>query len=90
MRRLIAVSGIVVALTFAYVPSVVSGQERLTQQCATVSTEQTRRFCNLVVEAIEIAQPHIGLALTGGNPVPGANSTLGMRVGSVPRISIGG
>ena len=46
--------------------------------------------CRLVVQALEIAQPRLGLAFAGGNPVPGTASTLGMRVGTLPRISLGG
>jgi len=59
--------------------------------CATfgVGSEANRR-CNLVVQSIDILQPPIGMAMSGGNPVPGTASTLGMRLGSVPRISLGG
>jgi hypothetical protein len=71
-------------------PAVVSAQETLIQQCnAQISNDQTRRFCHLVVEAIEIGQPRVGITLAGGNPVPGASSTLGMRLGAVPRVSVG-
>ncbi len=67
-------------------PATLHAQERLTQQCSTIGTDQTRRFCNLVVEAVEIGQPRAGIAFVGGNPVTGAASTLGMRLASVPRI----
>lgn len=80
------------ALLVLACPAVGSAQESLIQQCATISNDPdhpTRRFCNLVVEAIEIGQPRVGLALAGGNPVPGASSTLGMRLGAVPRVSLG-
>jgi hypothetical protein len=36
----------------------------------------------------EITQQRVGTAFTGGNPVPGASSTLGMRLGAIPRISL--
>lgn len=45
--------------------------------------------CELTAQAVEIAEPRIGLAFSGGNPVEGTASTLGMRIGSVPRISVG-
>lgn len=71
--------------------AMVSAQESLIQQCNDqISNDQTRRFCHLVVEAIEIGQPRVGLSLAGGNPVPGASSTMGMRLGAVPRVSVGG
>ena len=72
---------------FVLLPSALRAQEGLLQQCSTISSSNSRLFCNMVVEAIEIAQPRFGLALTGGNPLAGSASTLGMRVGSVPRIA---
>src|SRR5688572_18344951 len=70
-------------------PGAAAAQD-LNQRCATVANQSDQRFCNLLVEALDIAQPRIGLALVGGNPVPGASSTLGMRLGTVPRISLAG
>jgi hypothetical protein len=46
-------------------------------------------YCYRVAEAIQIVQPRVGIALSGGNPVIGTASTLGMRLGAMPRISIG-
>jgi hypothetical protein len=54
-----------------------------------VGTEANRR-CNLLVQSLDILQPPLGLAMSGGNPVPGTASTLGLRLGSVPRLSLGG
>lgn len=48
------------------------------------------RSCDALVEAMLITQARSGMAFTGGNPVPGASSTLGMKLGTVPRISLGG
>src|SRR5687767_11780950 len=68
-----------------------TAQSELSSQCeAANAPDSTRRYCNLVAEAIGIAQPRVGLALAGGNPVPGASSTLGMRLGAIPRISVAG
>ncbi|HEY8468936.1 MAG TPA: hypothetical protein VIL18_04805 [Longimicrobiales bacterium] len=47
-------------------------------------------FCSLVAQGIEVIQPRIGLAAAGGNPVAGTASTLGMRLGRSPRVSVGG
>lgn len=66
-------------------------EEALVAGCAAATSgasELTRRFCNLVGQAVEIAQPTVGLTATGGNPVPGTASTLGMRLGSLPRFTV--
>ncbi len=44
--------------------------------------------CRLAVGAARVIQPRLATALFGGNPVPGTASTLGMRIGSLPRMSI--
>jgi hypothetical protein len=46
--------------------------------------------CNLMVQTFDLLQAPLGLAMSGGNPVPGTASTLGLRLGSIPRISVGG
>jgi len=63
--------------------------QRCTEIGATGNPEAGRR-CNLFVQTLDILQPPLGMAVSGGNPVPGTASTLGMRLGSVPRISVGG
>src|SRR5688500_15196688 len=35
----------------------------------------------------EIMMQRAGIALSGGNPVPGASSTLGLRLRALPRLS---
>jgi len=52
--------------------------------------DEVRAFCNLVAQGIEAIQPRIGLAAAGGNPIAGTASTLGMRLGRSPRVSVGG
>jgi hypothetical protein len=42
----------------------------------------------VVREAVEMLQPRAAIGLSGGNPIAGASSTLGMRIGSVPRITV--
>ena len=69
-------------------PAIVVAQSELEQKCRPVTHDPTYRFCNMVAQAIDIAQPRIGLSLAGGNPLPGASSTLGMRIGTIPRISL--
>lgn len=50
--------------------------------------QRIEQYCNVVGQSIEITQPRLGIALSGGNPLPGTASTLGMRLGSLPRISV--
>jgi hypothetical protein len=63
-------------------------EEGFGSQCATAGT-LVAEYCYRVAEAIQIVQPRVGIALSGGNPVIGTASTLGMRLGAMPRISIG-
>lgn len=81
---------VALALAPALVPAAAAAQS-LEQQCANLSfgSAQAQQYCDLVVGAIRVAQPRLGLGLTGGDPVPGSASTLGMRMGHVPRISVG-
>lgn len=44
--------------------------------------------CRLAVGSARVIQPRLAAALFGGNPVPGTASTLGMRIGSLPRMSV--
>lgn len=44
--------------------------------------------CNAVAQHAHMAQAAAGIALAGGNPVPGASSTLGMRIGKIPRMTV--
>lgn len=46
--------------------------------------------CNATVHDLMVLQPRLGIGLVGGNPVAGASSTLGMRIGRVPRITVAG
>ncbi|MGH7475012.1 MAG: hypothetical protein ACRELD_01865 [Longimicrobiales bacterium] len=50
--------------------------------------ERVEQYCNLVALTVEATQPRLGLGLSGGNPVPGTGSTLGMRLGTLPRLSL--
>ena len=62
--------------------------QSLRDQCQSASREEVRTFCGHVADATDIVPSRIGIALSGGNPVPGTASTLGMRIGSLPRISL--
>lgn len=84
------------AMAASLVPTLLQAQqndEDPLRDCVTITggigTPADRR-CNLLVQTFDILQPTLGLAMSGGNPVPGTASTLGLRLGSIPRISIGG
>ena len=47
-------------------------------------------FCRTVALGAEALLPAMVLAAEGGNPVPGTASTLGMRLTSMPRWTLGG
>jgi hypothetical protein len=84
--RALAVAAILVACTTV---AAAAQSENLRAQCAPASRSAVRVLCENVADATVILQPRASLALTGGNPVPGTASTLGMRLGSMPRTSLG-
>ncbi len=47
-------------------------------------------YCRTVALGAEQLLPMLVLAVEGGNPVPGTASTLGMRLATMPRWSLGG
>ena len=80
---------LVFALGAVLLPAPAFAQNDLTARCTGVPNDPGRRFCNLIAEAIEIGQARVGIVFTGGNPVPGAASTVGMRIGKLPRVAVG-
>ena len=44
-------------------------------------------MCMRMGNVAELAQVRTGIALAGGNPLAGASSTLGLRLGAIPRLS---
>lgn len=46
-----------------------------------------RDDCFTVAQAVESAQPQLGILLAGGNPTLGTASTGGIRLGVLPRVS---
>jgi hypothetical protein len=90
-----AAFGLLALLGLAAPPTARAQEDALAGRCAEASAgvgvpAEVRAFCNLVAQGIETIQPRIGLAAAGGNPVPGTASTLGMRLGASPRVSVGG
>ncbi len=64
-------------------------QEGLETQCAAIGQAQAREVCSTVAQAVESAQPQLGILLAGGNPTLGTASTGGVRLGVLPRVSGG-
>jgi hypothetical protein len=58
------------------------------QSCSTSGISSTLQSCNALLEGALILGPRVAVGLAGGNPVPGASSTLGMRIRSVPRVTV--
>jgi len=44
--------------------------------------------CAAVAQAVDAAQPQLGILLAGGNPTLGTASTGGVRLGLIPRFSV--
>jgi hypothetical protein len=49
----------------------------------------TRSRCSSVAQAVDAAQPQLGILMAGGNPTLGTASTGGVRLGLLPRVSAG-
>jgi len=63
----------------------------ITQQASAQSEcwiSATVSECNAIAQHAQMAQAGAGIAFAGGNPVPGASSTLGMRIRRIPRITV--
>ncbi|HEX7118754.1 MAG TPA: hypothetical protein VF212_08205 [Longimicrobiales bacterium] len=50
--------------------------------------EQFEFMCAQVVNGLANVQPSVGIAFSGGNPVLGTATTLGKRLGILPRVSV--
>jgi hypothetical protein len=68
-------------------PVNVSGQS-MRDACVIFESASYEALCVNLADAMRIIPPKVGIALSGGNPVPGTASTLGMRLGALPRMSL--
>ncbi|HEX7051032.1 MAG TPA: hypothetical protein VF188_12565 [Longimicrobiales bacterium] len=50
--------------------------------------DQFHFLCAQVVNSLIAVQPGVGIAFSGGNPVLGTGTTLGRRLGILPRVSV--
>lgn len=79
----------VVVLLAAFPSSVRAQSDDLGAACA-AAPSLVEGECYIAAAAVRTIHPRVGIALWGGSPVPGTASTLGMRFGSFPRISVSG
>ncbi len=63
------------------------GQDVLAQVCPATPTTAYNSWC-VAAQAATIAQPRLALVGAGGTPLLGSASTLGMRLGSTPRVAV--
>jgi hypothetical protein len=89
--RAASVAGALLLAGAAATPVAAQGATALADRCpAPPPTVQGSDYCPRVAHAIGILQPRLAVLAAGGNPVPGTASTLGTRLGSLPRISVAG
>lgn len=87
--RSCALAALACTLIFVAAPRRVRAQNALEQKCATSSSfSNVQQYCNLVAQAVEIAQPLFGIAFAGGNPVAGTASTMGKSIVALPAFSV--
>lgn len=81
--------GIGITILALFAPRAAHAQDDLSVACASQAADQAAE-CFLAASAVRLIHPRVGTALWGGSPVPGSASTLGMRLGSMPRFSASG
>lgn len=67
--------------------SPLTAQSELAGSCSASASSEP--FCRMIGQAAEIALPRMALVAGGGSPVQGTASTLGMRLNSNPRWTLG-
>ena len=66
-----------------------AAQNDIESVCTTVPVPAAEE-CAIVAQAVDAAQPQLGILLAGGNPILGTASTGGVRLGLIPRVSLTG
>lgn len=83
MKRIVPIA---VALGLSGAPALAQ-EGGAAAHCPTVPAGEPREICFTVAQALESAQPQVGILLAGGNPTLGTASTGGIRLGVLPRVS---
>jgi hypothetical protein len=63
-------------------------QSDLAAVCAQAPSGQAQSTCYAVAQAVESAQPQVGMVIAGGNPVLGAAGRGGLRIGTLPDVDL--
>lgn len=66
-----------------------AAQNNINTVCGGVPA-QAQDECAIVAQAVDAAQPQLGILMAGGNPILGTASTGGVRLGLIPRVSVTG
>jgi len=69
--------------------SPLAAQGNINSVCSSVPAD-ARDECAIVAQAVDAAQPQLGILMAGGNPILGTASTGGVRLGLIPRVSLTG
>jgi len=89
MRLRLRPFAIAVVMASALAPAArLAAQSALIRACPAPPTANAYDSCLVLAQAAMIAQPRLALAAAGGAPLLGSSSTLGMRVGSRPRVAV--
>lgn len=57
------------------------------EDAAPLLTPGEQDYCFAIAQAVESAQPQLGIVIAGGNPTLGSNELRGIRLGVLPRFS---
>jgi hypothetical protein len=79
------------ALAVAFAASSLAAQNDIDNVCSQrfSGNASLQSRCAAVAQAVDAAQPQLGILMAGGNPTLGTASTGGVRLGILPRISAG-
>ncbi len=77
------------ALAVAFAAPSLAAQNDINTVCAQFSNSDVASRCASVAQAVDAAQPQLGILMAGGNPTLGTASTGGVRLGILPRLSAG-
>ncbi|HEX8243267.1 MAG TPA: hypothetical protein VF541_07220 [Longimicrobium sp.] len=81
--------GIKIASAAAVAAAVLVSQTARAQATGCPSPSLDGGGCQATAQALESAVPQVGIAMAGGNPLPGTASVAGVRLGLLPRVTAG-
>ncbi|MBW3571334.1 MAG: hypothetical protein KY467_09520 [Gemmatimonadetes bacterium] len=78
------------AAAAALIAAPAAAQNDIESVCTTNVPVLAVEQCTIVAQAVDAAQPQLGILMAGGNPTLGTASTGGVRLGLIPRVSLTG